>query len=84
MVKASSAGRQRGHIRRRGNSLRVLMYAGVSPLTGRELPLAESTSDESEAKRILNRFRHRSTRSKTPDQGDARYGHRRGEVDEWQ
>jgi hypothetical protein len=33
------------------------MYAGVDPLTGRELRLTESTSDEAEAKRILNRFR---------------------------
>jgi hypothetical protein len=33
------------------------MYAGVDPLTGRELRLTESTTDEAEAKRILKRFR---------------------------
>src|ERR671917_1766107 len=58
MVKKKlGGGRERGHIRRRGNSFQVLMYAGVDPLTGRELRLTESTSDEAEAKRILNRFR---------------------------
>lgn len=57
MVKKVAGGRERGHIRRRGNSFQVLMYAGVDPLTGRELRLTESTSDEAEAKRILNRFR---------------------------
>lgn len=33
------------------------MYAGIDPLTGRELRLTESTPDEAEAKRILNRMR---------------------------
>ena len=58
MVKKKlGGGRERGHIRRRGNSFQVLLYAGVDPLTGRELRLAESTNDEAEARRILNRFR---------------------------
>lgn len=57
MVKKLAGGRERGHIRQRGNSFQVLMYAGVDPLTGRELRLTESTSDEAEAQRILNRFR---------------------------
>ena len=57
MVKKVAGGRERGHIRRRGNSYQVLMYAGVDPLTGRELRLTESTTDEAEAKRILKRFR---------------------------
>jgi integrase len=35
----------------------VLVYAGLDPLTGRRLYLSESTTDEAEAKRILNRFR---------------------------
>ncbi|OZM72840.1 site-specific integrase [Amycolatopsis antarctica] len=42
---------------RRGNSLRVKVYAGVDPLTGKRLYLTESTTDEAEAKRILNKFR---------------------------
>ncbi len=33
------------------------MYAGVDPLTGRELRLTESTTDEAKAKEILKRFR---------------------------
>ena len=33
------------------------MYAGTDPLTGRELRLVESTTDEGEAHRILNRMR---------------------------
>ncbi|HEX8760717.1 MAG TPA: hypothetical protein VF734_12260 [Pseudonocardiaceae bacterium] len=49
MVKKLAGGRERGHIRRRGNSFQVLMYAGVDPLTGRELRLTESTSNEAEA-----------------------------------
>lgn len=49
--------RQCGSIRKRGNSLQVLVYAGLDPLTGRRMYLSESTTDESEAKRILNRFR---------------------------
>ncbi|SFA81490.1 hypothetical protein SAMN05216266_101603 [Amycolatopsis marina] len=44
-------------IERRGNSLRVKVYAGTDPLTGRRLYLRESTTDEAEAKRIMNRFR---------------------------
>jgi transposase-like protein len=33
------------------------MYAGVDPLTGRELRLTESTTGEAKAKEILKRFR---------------------------
>ncbi len=57
MANKVGAGRERGHIRRRGNSYQVLVYAGVDPLTGKELRLTESTTDEAEAKRILKRFR---------------------------
>ena len=32
------------------------VYAGVDPLTGRELRLVESAADEATAKRILNRL----------------------------
>lgn len=54
---ADSKSRNRGHIRRRGNSLQVSLYAGVDPLTGNRVYLSESTTDEAEAQRILNRFR---------------------------
>jgi hypothetical protein len=37
--------------------LQVLVYAGVDPLTGQRLYLSESTTDEAEAQRILNKFR---------------------------
>jgi hypothetical protein len=37
----------------------VSVYAGIDPLTGRRLYLSESTTDEAEAKRILNKFRAR-------------------------
>jgi integrase len=47
----------KGSIRRRGNSLQVSVYAGVDPLTGKRLYLAESTTDQNEAQRILARLR---------------------------
>jgi integrase len=55
--KADREPRSTGSIRRRGNSLQVNVYAGVDPLTGRRLYLSASTTDEAEAKRILNKFR---------------------------
>ncbi len=48
--------RQRGSIRKRGNSLQVLVYAGIDPLTNQRMYLSESTTDEAEAERIRNRF----------------------------
>lgn len=57
MVRKLGGGRERGHIRKRGNSYQVLLYAGIDPLTGRELRLVESTTDEAEARRILTRMR---------------------------
>ena len=43
-------------IRRRGNSFQVIVYAGKDPLTGRDLRLRESTTDEAEARSILRRL----------------------------
>jgi hypothetical protein len=51
MAKAD-ARRQRGSIRRRGNSLQVAVYAGLDPLTGKRMFLSESTTDPGEAERI--------------------------------
>lgn len=48
--------RSRGHIRRRGGSFQVLVYAGVDPLTGKDHYLTESTRDEREAQKILTRL----------------------------
>jgi hypothetical protein len=55
--RARGGSRPQGQIERRGNSLRVRVYAGMDPLTGRRLYLRESTTDEAEAKRILTRLR---------------------------
>lgn len=43
MARAAVKPRSRGSIRRRGNSLQVLVYAGVDPLTGQRMYLSEST-----------------------------------------
>lgn len=57
-------------IRRRGNSYQAILYAGMDPVTGRQLYLRESAPTEAEAKRILRRFqaqvaeqRHAKTRA---------------------
>jgi LmbE family N-acetylglucosaminyl deacetylase len=43
-------------IRKRGRSYQVIVFAGYDPLTGRELRLRESTTNEAEAQRILRRL----------------------------
>jgi integrase len=58
MAKANGSGRARGHIRRRGRSFQVLVYAGVDPVTGKPHRLTASTTDEKQAHRILRRFIH--------------------------
>jgi integrase len=42
MTENAAAARERGHIRRRGSSFQVLVYAGVDPVTGRNSYLTES------------------------------------------
>jgi integrase len=56
VAKNENKRRQRGSIRRRGNSLQVMVYAGLDPLTGRRMYLTDSTTDEAEAQRILTRL----------------------------
>jgi integrase len=56
MATAGASRRQRGHIRRRGGSFQVLVYAGIDPLTGKDHYLTESTRDEAEARKILTRL----------------------------
>lgn len=56
MARSSSTRRGRGSIERRGNSLRVKVYAGTDPVTGKRLYLTESTTDEKEAEKILTRL----------------------------
>ncbi len=48
--------RSRGHIRKRGSSYQVLVYAGVDPLTGRGNYLTESAPDEAAAQKVLTRL----------------------------
>jgi integrase len=48
--------RQRGHVRKRGNSYQVLVYAGTDPRTGRPHYLTESTKDEKLVDRIMRRL----------------------------
>jgi integrase len=48
--------RARGHIRRRGSSFQVLVYAGTDPLTGKPNYLTESTRDDAQAQKILTRL----------------------------
>jgi hypothetical protein len=56
MARTSPSGRrQRGHIRKRGGSFQVLVYAGLDPLTGKDHYLSESTRNEAEAQKILTR-----------------------------
>jgi integrase len=55
---ADGSGRPRGHIRQRGRSFQVLVYAGVDAVTGKPHRLTASTTDEKEAHRILRRFVH--------------------------
>jgi integrase len=53
---AAGRRRERGHIRQRGNSFQVLVYAGVDPLTGKAHYLTESTPSEAQARKILTRL----------------------------
>ncbi len=48
--------RSRGHIRRRGRSFQVLVYAGIDPLTGKDHYLTEPTTSEAQAQKILTRL----------------------------
>jgi hypothetical protein len=57
-------------IRRRGNSFQAILFAGTDPVTGRQLYLRGSSTDEVEAKKILRHFkaqvaeqRHAKTRA---------------------
>lgn len=60
--------RTRGHVRRRGNSFQVLVYAGTDPVTGRARYLTESTKDEKQTDAIMRRLltevdEHRNVRT---------------------
>jgi integrase len=50
--KAGRGHRQRGFVRRRGNSFEVVVYAGTDPLTGKDRYLSRSTRDQREVDKI--------------------------------
>lgn len=54
--KTSAKRRERGSIERRGDSLRIKVYTGLDPVTGRRLYLTGSTTDEDDAERIRTRL----------------------------
>lgn len=51
-----TTGRQRGSVRKRGNSYQVRVYAGVDPVTGRANYLTESAPSQKQAARTLRRL----------------------------
>ncbi|AEA22294.1 integrase family protein [Pseudonocardia dioxanivorans CB1190] len=70
MAKNPPKPRTEGMIRRRGNSFQAILYAGTDPVTGRQLYLRGSSTDEAEAKKLLRKFkaqvaeqRHAKTRA---------------------
>ena len=54
--RAATEGRERGYVRRRGNSYQVLVYSGVDPLTGKDSYLTESTRDAKQVEKIRTRL----------------------------
>jgi integrase len=58
MARVAPTGRPRGHIRQRGRSFQVIVYAGIDPVTGTPHRLSASTTNEKEAERILRRLIH--------------------------
>src|SRR5256885_13126746 len=49
----ASVGRKHGHIRKRGNSFQVLVFAGTDPVTGKPNYLTKSTTDEDKVDAIM-------------------------------
>src|SRR6266536_1463230 len=56
MARTGARQRPRGHVRRRGNSFQLLVYAGTDPVTGKANYLTESTRDESQVDSIMRRL----------------------------
>ncbi|WP_202866366.1 hypothetical protein [Kribbella turkmenica] len=52
----AAGGRERGYVRKRGNSHQVLVYAGVDPVTRKDSYLSESTRDEKKIPEIRSRL----------------------------
>ncbi|RZT83237.1 site-specific recombinase XerD [Pseudonocardia sediminis] len=70
MAKKSSEQRAEGMIRRRGKSFQAIVYAGIDPVTGKQLYLRGTSPDERGAERLLRKFlvevakqRHARTRA---------------------
>ncbi len=55
MTRAAAKRRTQGSVRKRGHSFQVRVYAGVDPLTNKDIYLTETAPDEKEAQRVLRR-----------------------------
>ncbi|MDP9241388.1 MAG: N-terminal phage integrase SAM-like domain-containing protein [Actinomycetota bacterium] len=55
-AKAARRARDRGLVRKRGNSFQVIVYAGVDPVTGKDNYLSESTLKEKDVEKIRTRL----------------------------
>ena len=60
-----SGERERGYMRKRGNSYQVLVYSGVDPVTGQDSYLSESTRDEKKVGEIRSRMLAKVDRQRT-------------------
>ncbi|NYH88221.1 hypothetical protein [Actinopolymorpha rutila] len=56
VAKTRGRRRERGYVRRRGNSFQVLVYSGVDPLTGKDSYLTESAKDKRQVEKIRTRL----------------------------
>jgi hypothetical protein len=56
--------RERGHVRKRGNSYQVMVYAGPDPVTGKDLYLYGSTTDEDKVDAIKARLQAKVDRQR--------------------
>src|SRR6266496_4348747 len=56
MTRAAAKRRTQGSIRQRGRSYQVRVYAGIDPLTNKDIYLTETAADEKEAQRVLRRL----------------------------
>src|SRR6266567_763301 len=71
MTRAAAKRRTQGSVRKRGRSFQVRVYAGVDPLTNKDIYLTETAPDEKEAQRVLRRLltqvdEQRHARTKAP------------------
>src|SRR6266536_1926221 len=56
MTPAAAKRRTQGSVRQRGRTFQVRVYAGIDPLTNKDIYLTETAPDEKEAQRVLRRL----------------------------